>query len=99
MAHDPPDTTYRINKQKVDSEFLRNKLKVSGLLAKESLFGKYPHVKKFLTEQGIDLGNIRSHSAKVITTGALTGSLLFSAPNISKDLPAVSSIVKNINDL
>lgn len=98
MAHDPPNTTYKISKEKVDSEFLRNKLKLKSLQAKNSLFEKYPHVQKFLSENGIDLGKIRSHSAKAITTGALTGTLLFATPGISKELPVVSSIVKNISD-
>jgi hypothetical protein len=99
MAHDLPTTTYKINKGKVDSEFLRNKLKLKSLQAKNSLFEKYPHVKEFLTEKGIDLASIRSHSAKVITTGALTGSLLLTTPAISKDLPPLPSVVKKLADL
>ena len=66
---------------------------------KENLFQKYPTVQKFLTDNGLDLAKIRSHSTKVITTGALTGSLLFATPNIANDLPTVSSIVKNIKDV
>lgn len=98
MSHDLPTTTYKISKGKVDSEFIRNKLKLKSLEAKNSLFEKYPHVKKFLDENGIDLDKIRAHSAKVITTGALTGTLFFTTPSAARNLPTVASIVKNITD-
>lgn len=98
MAQDPPGTTYKINKEKVDSEFLRNKLKLKSLEARRSLFEKYPHVKKFFDEKGIDLGKIREHSAKIITTGALTGTLLFAPPTVVRSVPAIASIVKNLSD-
>ncbi|MCX6705337.1 MAG: hypothetical protein NT162_03315, partial [Candidatus Woesebacteria bacterium] len=38
------------------------------------------------------------HSAKIITTGALTGTLLFAPPGIAKNIPAVANIVKNLSD-
>jgi hypothetical protein len=98
MSHDPPNTTYKLSREKVDSEFLRNKLKLKSLEVKNGLFEKYPHVKKFLDEKGLDLDKIREHSAKVITTGALTGTLLFASPTPSRNLPVISSIVKNITD-
>jgi hypothetical protein len=95
MAHDPAGTSDLINN---DSEFLRNKLKLKSLEAKRSLFEKYPHVEKFLADKGLDLSKIREHSAKVIATGALTGTLLFAPPIISKNVPAVAGIVKNLSD-
>ena len=98
MAHDPARTTSEIDKNKVDSEFLRNKLKLKNLEAKRSLFEKYPHVEKFFADKGLDLSKIREHSAKIITTGALTGTLLFAPPTISKSIPAIASIVKNLSD-
>jgi hypothetical protein len=98
MAHDPPATTYKINKKRIDSEFLRNKLKLKNLEVKQSFSEKYPHVDKFFQERGIDLAKIRQHSAKVIATGALTGTLLFAPPVSPKGLPAVSEIVKNLSD-
>jgi hypothetical protein len=99
MSHDPPDTNYKISETKVDSEFLRNKLKLKSLEAKRSLFEKYPHVEKFLAEKGLDLSKIREHSAKIITTGALTGTLLFAPPAMSKEVPTITNIVKNLSDL
>lgn len=98
MAHDLPTTTYKINRGKLDTEYLRNKLKLKSLEAKGNLFSKYPHVEKFLAEKGLDLGKIRSHSAKAITTGALTGSLLFAAPGIPRQMPETTTIVKDIGD-
>lgn len=98
MAHDLPTTTYKIDKNKVDSEYFRNKLKLKSLETENSLFQKHPQVKKFFDEKGLTLVNLRNHSAKVITTGALTGSLLFAMPGITKELPTVSAIVKNLND-
>lgn len=98
MAHDPPGTTYKINKERVDSEFLRNKLKAKSLEVKKSFNEKYPHVEKFFSDRGIDLAKIREHSAKVITTGALTGTLLFAPPTLAKNLPAPKKIVKSISE-
>jgi len=94
-----PATTYKTNKGKTDPEFLRNRLKLMSLEAEHSLFEKYPQVKKFLDERGIELGEIRTQSAKAITTGALTGTLLMAVPNFSQSVPTVTSIVKNITDL
>ena len=92
MSHDPPGTTYKINKGEVGTEYLRNKLKLKGLAVKKSFNEKYPHVEKFFADRGIDLAKIREHSARVITTGALTGSLLFSPPGGTKSLPTTHEI-------
>lgn len=99
MAHYPARTTDEIDKKKVDGEFLRNKLKLKSLEAKRSLFEKYPHVEKFFADKGLDFSKIREHSAKIITTGALTGSLLFTSPMIVKNVPAAANLVKNLSDL
>jgi len=95
MSHDPAGTSDLINK---DSEFLRNKLKLKSLEARRSLFEKYPHVEKFFAEKGLDLGKIREHSAKIITTGALTGTLLFTPPGFAQGVPIIANIVKNLSD-
>ncbi|KKR44882.1 MAG: hypothetical protein UU51_C0004G0019 [Microgenomates group bacterium GW2011_GWC1_41_20] len=98
MTQPAKETYQKYTQEKYTSEFLRNKLKLKSLETKTSLFEKYPHVKKFLDEKGLDLDKIRKHSAKVITTGALTGTLLFAVPTPSRNLPVISSIVKNITD-
>jgi len=98
MAHDPARTSNLISEGKIDSEFLRNKLKLKSLEARQSLYKKYPHVEKFFANKGLDLGEIRGHSAKMITTGALTSTLLFSPPLLAKNVPALANIVKNLSD-
>jgi hypothetical protein len=99
MAHDPPETTYKINKEKVDTEFLRNKLKLKSFEVKKSFNQKYPHVEKFFADRGISLSKIREHSARVITAGALTGTLLFSPPIKPAGMPNATEIVKNLANL
>lgn len=99
MAHDPPNTTYNLNKDRIDTEFLRNKLKLRNLEAKDSFNKKYPHVQKFFEDRGISLSKLREHSARVITAGALTGSLLFTPPMMSNKMPNVTEIVKNLANL
>ncbi len=99
MAHDPPNTTYNINKEKIDSEFLRNKLKLKNLEVKKSFNEKYPHVEKFFADRGISLSKIREHSGRVITAGALTGTLLFSPPVMTKNMTSATEIVKNLAKL
>jgi hypothetical protein len=98
MAHDPPGTTNIINKSRIDTEFLRNKLKLKSLEAKDSLSLKYPHVKKFFEDRGIDLGKIRQHSAKIISAGALAGTLLFSSPLGIGTNPNATEIARNADE-
>lgn len=98
MAHDPPGTTNKINKERIDSEYLRNKLKLKSLEAKTEFSKKYPKAHKFLSDRGIDISKIREHSAKVVTTGALTGALLFAPPMAVKELPKITEVVRNISD-
>ncbi len=78
------------------SEHLRNKLKLKNLQAKEAFRQKYPHAEKFLKEKGIELANIRTHSAKLLGTGALAAGLLFNAPSQPLTFPTPSQIVSNL---
>ncbi|MGA2910305.1 MAG: hypothetical protein ABSE04_00695 [Candidatus Microgenomates bacterium] len=95
----PASKSYRrFEEEKVSSEFLRNKLKLKSLEAKKSLFGKYPHVEKFFADRGVDLGKIREHSAKVLTTGALAGTLLFAPPSLVKSVPPLAKVVKSLGE-
>jgi len=95
----PASKSYRrFEEEKVQAEFVRNKLKLRSLEAKQSLFGKYPHVEKFFADRNLDLSKIREHSAKIITAGALTGSLLFTPPLLAVKVPALANIVKSLSD-
>lgn len=95
MAHDPAGTSNLINR---DTEFLRNRLKLKSLEAKRSLFEKYPHVEKFFAEKGVELDKLREYSAKIMATGALTGTLLFAPPTLAKNVPTLVNVVKNLSD-
>lgn len=99
MSKYPAKTYEDINKEKVDSDFIRNKLKLKSLEVKRDFAQKYPHVEKFFKERGIDLDRIRQHSAKVIATGALTGTLLFAPPIAPNGLPPVAQVIKNLGDM
>lgn len=98
MSKDPAGTTDLVNKERIDTEFLRNKLKLKSLEIKNNFNQKYPHVEKFFADRGTELSRIRQHSAKVITTGALTGTLLFAPPMMAQNIPTISQVVKSIAD-
>lgn len=55
---------------------IRSKLKLRHLQARSKLSKKHPHAQSFLEEAGIDLGQIRQHSSKLLTAGAIGGALL-----------------------
>lgn len=59
-----------------DTDQIRSRLKVRHLAAKSSLKQKHPHAINFLEEAGIDLGQIRQHSTKLLTAGAIGSALL-----------------------
>jgi hypothetical protein len=99
MAHDPARTTNEINKSRIDTEFLRNKLQEKRQDVKDSFNKKYPHVQKFFADRGSDLSKIREHSARVITTGALTGTLLLTPPIMTTTMPNPADIVRNLANL
>lgn len=85
-----------IPRNKVDFENLRNRLKIRHLQSREEFLNKYPHVDKFLKERGTDLSKLREHSAKIISAGALTGTLLLAPPTGINHLPTPNEIVQKI---
>lgn len=100
MSHDPPNTTYKIRKGEIDTEYIRSKLKLKSLEARKALFEKYPHVEKFFQEKGFDISQIREHSANAIASGALTGALLFAPPILSDSLPTIANnMVKSVSSV
>lgn len=76
----------------------RDLLKLKALEAKSNFQKNYPEAHKFLQEKGVELGKIREHSAKIISAGALTGTLLLAPPTGVSKLPAPSEIAKDISD-
>jgi hypothetical protein len=92
-----PARTYEdIDKDRIDFEYLRNKIKLKHLEEKDKFAKKYPKVNKFFIEKGYDLGKIRDQSTKIIGSGILTGSLLLSSPGNIKALPAPHEIVEKL---
>ena len=72
---------------KISTEELRQKLKLKHLEAQKKFKEKFPDIYNRLIEKGIDPGKIRLHSAKLLGTGILTGSLLLS-PARGLEIPA-----------
>ena len=96
----PPALTFLdIPREKTDFEYLRSKLKLKNIEAKDSFKKKYPHVDKFFKEKGLEISKLRQHSAKVIGAGALTGTLLFAPPTGIRALPSPQEIVDSLKDL
>lgn len=85
-------------KQSAQSNF-RDLLKLKSLEAKVNFEKKYPKAHQFLLEKGVEIGKLREHSAKLISAGALTGSLLLSPPTGASSLPSPSEISKSIDGL
>lgn len=77
----------------------RDLLKLKAIEAKNSFQKNYPEAHKFFQEKGLELGKIREHSAKIISAGALTGTLLLAPPTGASKLPTPSDISKDINDI
>lgn len=92
----PTQTYHDITSNKVNFEYLRNKLKLKQLEARKSFSEKYPHVEKFFKEKGIDLSKLREHSAKIIGAGAITGTLLLGQASDIKSLPAATEVLKKV---
>lgn len=63
------------------AEDLRNRLKLKSLDTRLLFNKKHPHADKFFKYKGLDLGKIREHSAKILSSGAIAGALLLSPPN------------------
>lgn len=77
----------------------RDYLKLKSIQAKVNFEKKYPKAHQFLLEKGIEIGKLREHSAKLISAGALTGTLLLSPPTGASQLPSPSEISKSIDGL
>lgn len=96
MKTSPAQTYIKAQKTEITAEFLRNKLKLKSLETQKNFRKKYPDAQKFFNEKGIELGKIRQHSAKIISAGALTGTLLLAPPTGIGQLPQPEKIIKSI---
>ncbi len=66
----------------LDIEALRTRLKLRSLSSEKELAKKHPAAKNFFDQVGIRPGQIREHATRLLTSGALAGSLLLSANSI-----------------
>jgi len=79
-----------------DFDTVRSKLKVKHAQVRNEFVGKHPHVEKYLSEKGISLTKIRAHSAKIISAGAIAGTLLLAPPSDMKALPSPEEIIQKL---
>ena len=91
-------TAAKKKKKNVSSEVLRQRLKLKHLEAKNKFSEKYPDVEKFLKEKGVQLEDVRKHSAKIIGAGAITGTILLTPPGDAQILPAPNEIIEKLKD-
>lgn len=70
-------------KSSLDTSLLYSKLKYKHLLSEKSLRSKHLQAVEFLESKGIEPGKIREHAMKLLASGALAGTLLLAAPNLS----------------
>ncbi len=77
-------------------DYLRNKLKLKHFQESLKLSKAHPNALAYLKSKGVDLGNIREHSAKVIGMGALTGAFLLSSPKYAT-LPTTQDTIADLS--
>ncbi|KKQ95867.1 MAG: hypothetical protein UV74_C0013G0472 [Candidatus Woesebacteria bacterium GW2011_GWB1_43_14] len=83
-------------KRTVTAEEFRQKLKLKHLETKKKFSKKYFKFEKRLSKKGIELGKLRGHSTKLLSAGALTGTLLLTQPSGLSDLPGPSDLIGKI---
>ncbi len=84
--------------QQTAQSTFRDKLKLKSIETQNSFRKNFPEAHQFLLEKGIELKRIRQHSAKLISAGALTGTLLLTPPTGAGSLPSPNEIVQSFNN-
>ncbi|MBI3397266.1 hypothetical protein HY045_02205 [Candidatus Woesebacteria bacterium] len=93
----PPAQTYQDEEKiKIPFESFRSKLKLKSLQARQDLKIRHPYVEKFFTDRGLQLDKIRQHSAKIISAGTMTGTLLLTPPQITSTLPSPAELLNKL---
>lgn len=72
-----------------NTAILIEKAKLHAHLSKKKLDEHFPHVKNKLEQLGLDLKDIRRHSAKIISGAVLAGGLILGSPTIQHTFPGV----------
>lgn len=89
------------SESKIDAKLLSSKIRNIQLLSAQSLNDKHPHAVKLLASAGVKPGKIREHAAKLLTSGAIAGSLLLSSPQtgLLPDPQQSSAIIQSRTDI
>lgn len=69
-----------MKKRPAQSADLRSKLKLLHLEEQKKLRDRHPHALEFFVQKALPLGKLREHSAKILASGALLGSLALAPP-------------------
>ncbi len=77
--------------RELNSESLRNRLRIRSQESETRLRKRHPIASEFYDEKGFRPGRLRQHAAKLLSTGALAGSLLLSPHPIDH----VNNLYKN----
>jgi hypothetical protein len=98
MSSQQAATTYQEG-QKIKYDYVRQKLKLKSLEAKNYFRAKYPQAHQYLIDRGLDLAKIRDYTTKLISAGALTSALLLSPPVNVKSLPAPQEVMEKLKSV
>jgi hypothetical protein len=64
------------------SETIRTKLKLKNIETRNNFSQKHREAVSFLEKKGLSVGRLRSHSAKLLSAGMMSGALLLSQPSV-----------------
>lgn len=82
--------------QRPDSATIRNKLKLKNLEHSQKVREKSSHVDSSLLSSAFDIKNLRTKSAKLLSAGAIAGTLALAAPIQAQMLPPADDIIHNL---
>ncbi len=83
-------------KTKVNTDELRQKLKLKNFELAKNFQDRFPDAHSYFLERQIQLDKLRDHSAKLISAGALTGTLFLTPPNSINTLPSPKDVISEI---
>lgn len=92
----PAQTYHTLEKDRIDFEYLRNKLKLKKIGEVDKFSKKFPKASAFFRDKGLALGKIREHSAKLIGAGAMAGALLLTTPSQMNLLPSPTDVLEKL---
>lgn len=76
-----------------NKKLLKNKLTQQYYLAHERFVRRHPHAHVFLKDRGVPPEKLREKAKRLLSTGALTGALLLSAPQLAHTTRGQSAVL------